>query len=52
MTSLVDIYNGSLKYNDSIIVIIIDDNIEIWFYAKQVAVRIGYKSVHEIIRKA
>ena len=50
MTSLVDIYNGVLKYNDSDIVIVIDDNNEIWFYAKQVAKILGYKSIYEIIK--
>ena len=51
MSSIVDIYNGILKYNNSDIVIVIDDNNEIWFYAKQVAKILGYKSTREIIKK-
>jgi hypothetical protein len=36
MSSLIDLYNGLLKYNDYEIIIVIDDKDVIWFYGRQI----------------
>lgn len=51
MTTLIDLYNGILKYNNNDIVIVIDDNDTIWFYGKQVADLLEYKSYREILKR-
>ena len=43
MSTLVDLYNGLLKYDNNDIVIVIDDNNSIWFYGRQVAQILKYK---------
>jgi prophage antirepressor-like protein len=49
----VDVYNGLLKYKGRDIVIVIDNNNEAWFYAKQIAVVLGYndQSARSIVRE-
>jgi prophage antirepressor-like protein len=42
MITLVDLYNGLLKYNNKDIVIVIDELMNIWFYAKQIAKILEY----------
>jgi prophage antirepressor-like protein len=49
MTTLIDLYNGLLKYDNNDIVIVIDENNSIWFYGRQVAQILQYKSTNEII---
>ena len=49
MATIIDFYNGLLKYNDNDIVIVIDDMNFIWFYARQIAKILKYKSINEII---
>ena len=51
MSSLIDVYNGIIKYNNKDIVIVIDENIMIWFYAKQITDIFKYKNSNNIIKK-
>ena len=51
MATLINIYEGILKYKNSTIVIVIDDQNEIWFYAKHITNILEYKSPREIIKK-
>jgi prophage antirepressor-like protein len=51
MSTLVDLYNGLLKYDNNDIVIVIDDNNLIWFYGRQVAQILKYKNTIEIIKR-
>ncbi|AYV77499.1 MAG: BRO-N domain protein [Dasosvirus sp.] len=44
MSSLVDVYDGILKYNNKDIVIVIDKYSNIWFYGKQIADILEYKN--------
>jgi len=49
--TLVDLYNGILKYNDKDVVIVIDNDNQIWFYGRQVAKILNYKDTNDAIRK-
>ena len=49
MSTLIDLYNGLLKYNNNDIVIVIDDNNLIWFYGKQIAKILKYKNTTDAI---
>jgi len=51
MASIIDIYNGILKYNNKDIVIVIDETPMIWFYAKQISDILEYKNSNNIIKK-
>ena len=51
MSTLIDLYNGLLKYDNNDIVIVIDDNNSIWFYGRQVAQILKYKNTIEIIKR-
>ena len=42
MTSLIDLCNGLLKYNNQDIVIVIDEHMNIWFYASQITEILEY----------
>ncbi len=42
MATLVDIYNGLLTYDGKDIALVIDDENEPWFYAKQITAILGY----------
>lgn len=44
MTTLIDIYNGILKYNNNDIVIVVDEHNMAWFYAKQIIDILEYKN--------
>lgn len=49
MSELIDLYNGLLKYNNNEIVIVIDDDNMLWFYAKQIAKILEYKDPRRAI---
>lgn len=51
MASLIDLYNGLLRYNNQDIVIVIDSDLTIWFYAKQIASILEYKETRKIIKR-
>jgi prophage antirepressor-like protein len=51
MSTLIDLYNGLIKYNDNDIVIVIDNMNLIWFYGRQIAKILGYKRTQEIISR-
>jgi prophage antirepressor-like protein len=44
MATLIDLYNGLLKYDNNDIIIVIDDTNMIWFYGRQVAKFLEYKN--------
>src|SRR5437879_5284128 len=50
MASIIDIYNGLLKYNDNDIVIVIDNFLNIWFYGTQISKILEYKDTNAAIR--
>jgi prophage antirepressor-like protein len=50
MSSIVDIYNGLLKYKNNDIVIVIDDTNIIWFYAIQICKILEYKSTNKTLQ--
>lgn len=49
MTTLLDLYNGVLHYNDKDIAIVIDDDNMIWFYATQICKILEYKSINKTL---
>ncbi|VBB19050.1 BRO-N domain protein [Yasminevirus sp. GU-2018] len=51
MSSIVDIYNGILTYNNHTIVIVIDDDGMSWFYAKQITTIFKYGNTNNIVNK-
>ena len=50
MSSLIDFYNGLLKYNNKDIVIVIDEYFTIWFFAKQILNILKYKNTNDILK--
>lgn len=50
MSSLIDLYNGLLKYNNKDIVIVVDPDMIIWFYGKQIAKILKYKNNRDMIK--
>ena len=51
MSSFVDFYNGLLKYDDNDIAIVVDEDLNIWFYAKQILDILKYKNSRDILKK-
>jgi prophage antirepressor-like protein len=51
MTTLIDIYNGILKYSGKDIIIVVDETIISWFYAKQIFDILDYKNSRDILKK-
>lgn len=51
MSTIIDIYNGLLTYDDKDIVIVIDENVMLWFYAKQITKILNYKNSSNIINR-
>jgi prophage antirepressor-like protein len=49
MTSNIDIYNGILRYDNNDIVVVIDDDYNVWFYAKQILNILKYKNSNNIL---
>lgn len=49
MATLIDLYNGLLKYDNNDIVIVIDENNLIWFHGKQIAKILNYKNTRDVI---
>lgn len=49
--TFVDIFNNILKYNDQEIIVIVDDELNSWFYAIQIAKILDYKLQNKAIRE-
>lgn len=51
MSELIDLINGIIKYDNKKIIIVIDEDQIIWFYAKQIAKILEYKKTRNAIQQ-
>lgn len=50
ITSVIDLYNNILKYNNDSVIVIIDGNGDPWFSAGDIARILGYKKPNDAVR--
>jgi prophage antirepressor-like protein len=51
MSELIDLINGIIKYDNKTIIIVIDEDQIIWFYAKQITKILEYKKTRNVIHQ-